>query len=75
MKKLTSLLLGSALALPLIGCPAHERVVIGTYAPAEEPYYTQWEREHHYRHMEYEQRKKAEQRQYWEWRRHHHDHD
>ena len=76
MKKLASLLLGSVLVfplLPLIGCPAHESVYVGTYGPAESPYYTRWESERHYQHVEYERRKKAEQRDYWEWRKHHHD--
>jgi hypothetical protein len=75
MKKLIGVLLGTALGLPLIGCPEHTRIYVGTYGPAETPYYTQWERERHYQHMEYERRKRAEQRAYWEWRKHHHDRD
>ena len=73
MKKLATLLLGSVLVFPLIGCPARGGVYVGTYGPPEEPYYTRWESERHYQHVEYERRKKAEQRDYWEWRKHHHD--
>ena len=79
MKKIAGFLLGSTLAIPLIGCPARGGVYVRTYTATETPYYTQWESEHHYRHMEYERRKRAEQREYWEWRKHHrdrdHDHD
>lgn len=79
MKKLTSALLGSMLTImtiPLLtGCPAHGHVYVETYGPAETPYYTQWERESHREHMEFERRKKAEQHEYWEWRKHHRDHD
>lgn len=76
MKRLTSLILGSVLMIPLLaGCAARGGVYVGTYGPPEAPYYTQWEHETHRQHVEYERRKKAEQHEYWEWRKQHHDHD
>jgi len=74
MKNLNTVFLAAALLFPaLTGCAAHGHVYVQTYGPAEAPYYTQWERETHRSHMEYERREKAEQHEYWEWRKHHHD--
>ena len=76
MKKTICSLLGSVLVIPLmVGCPDRGHVYVQTYGPAESPYYTQWEGERHYQHMEYERRKQQEQREYWNWRKHHRDHD
>ena len=76
MKKTICSLLGSVLVIPLmVGCPDRGRVYVRTYGPAESPYYSQWEGERHYQHMEYERRKQREQREYWKWRNQHRDHD
>jgi hypothetical protein len=76
MKKTICSLLGSVLVIPLmVGCPDRGRVYVRTYGPAESPYYSQWEGERHYQHMEYERRKQREQGEYWKWRNQHRDHD
>jgi len=86
---LATLLLASALALPLAGtgCAEHRyaRVYDPYYhdyhrwGPDEDRYYTQWETEHHMEHREYAQRSPAQQKEYWDWRHgqsgHDHDHD
>jgi hypothetical protein len=66
-----SLLLGSALMLPLatVGC-AHRY-----YSPHEDDY-NQWVTENHGdAHVDYQHLSKEDQKRYWDWRSSHHDHD
>jgi hypothetical protein len=82
---ITSLLLASALALPLLGtgCAEHRyaRVYDPYYhdyhrwGPDEDRYYRQWEVEGHREHREWGKRSPEEQNQYWAWRHSHGDHD
>lgn len=70
-----SLLLGSALMLPLatVGCAHH---YYNTYTPQEDVYYNQWVVENHRdAHVDYQHLSKEDQKHYWDWRHNHHDHD
>jgi hypothetical protein len=67
-----SLLLGSALMLPLatVGCAHHY------YSAHEDVYYNQWVTENHRdAHVDYQHLSKEDQKRYWDWRHSHHDHD
>jgi hypothetical protein len=74
LKRLTTLSLGAALAVPVLmtGC-AHA----GYYDPyyhdrhpwsGEVTYYSQWEAETHREHRDFKARNKDEQKEYWDWR-------
>jgi hypothetical protein len=81
-RRLGSLLIAAALALPLTatvfmsGCA--ERASVRVYDPYysdyhvwnrdEVVYYNRWENETHRDHREFKQRKSDEQKEYWTWR-------
>ncbi|MGB9031623.1 MAG: hypothetical protein WCC27_15990 [Acidobacteriaceae bacterium] len=74
-RKLTLLLLAAALLAPLLttGCAARVRVYDPYYHDyhawaAEEPYYTQWERDTHREHRDFNRRDDADKKEYWDWR-------
>jgi hypothetical protein len=71
MKKVSSLLLTTALAFPLFiaGCAAHRQVY--AWGPGESTYYVQWEHETHRDHVEWESRNESDRGAYWNWRKHH----
>jgi hypothetical protein len=80
---LTSLLLASALSVPVIttACAHH---YYRSYDPGygdyhtwnsnENVYYQQWETQNHYDHRDFKDRDKDQQKQYYDWR-HQHEHD
>ena len=79
---LTSLLLASALALPLLGTGCSEHRYYDPYyhdyhrwAPDEDNYYRRWEGETHREHREWGARSHDEQNEYWKWRHEHGDKD
>jgi hypothetical protein len=82
---LSTLLLATALALPLasIGCAEHHyyRVYDPYYHDyhrwddRETVYYQRWETENHREHHDFRQRNADEQKEYWNWRHSHPDHD
>jgi len=79
---LTSLLLLSALALPVLstGCGEHRYYDpyyhdYHRWGPDEDAYYLRWERETHREHHEWRARKAEEQKEYWTWRHGHGDHE
>jgi hypothetical protein len=70
---LASLLLGSALMLPLatLGCVHHYH---DNWNSQETVYYNQWVTENHRDpHVDYQHLSKEDQKRYWDWR-HSHDH-
>jgi hypothetical protein len=69
------LLLAATLAAPVlsVGCAAHVRIYDPYYHDyhvwaAEEPYYSQWERDNHREHMDFDKRSDADKKAYWDWR-------
>jgi len=75
---LASMLLASALALPLAGagCAGHRYYDpyyhdYHRWGPEEDRYYRQWETENHREHREWSQRSPEEQKEYWDWRHKH----
>lgn len=79
-KNLTSLLFTTILGTALFntGCESHVRVYDPYYhdyhvwAP-EAGYYSQWERDNHREHMDFNKRSDADKKAYWDWR-HNTDH-
>jgi hypothetical protein len=74
----SSLLLGSALILPLAtsSC-SHHYYTSPDYTVQEDVYYNQWVTEtHRDPHVDYHHLRKEDQKRYWDWRHsHEHDHD
>ena len=75
-----ALLLAGALAAPLavIGCAEHTYRVYDPYHndyhrwdDHEVVFYTQWERDTHRDHRDFDKRDAAEQKEYWDWRHSH----
>ena len=87
-RRITSTLVAASFTLALLTTGCAERhyyraqdPYYGDYhvfTPAENGYYVQWERERHYDHHEFRDRRRAEQQEYFKWRHDHdrdHDHD
>lgn len=70
----TTAALTLALSAPVVtGCAEHTRVYDPYYHDyhawaGEEGYYSQWERDTHRDHSDYNKRSADEQKQYWDWR-------
>jgi hypothetical protein len=79
IRSLLPVVLAAAVASPafMTGCAVHARV----YDPYhrdyhvwvdEEPYYSQWERDTHRDHMDYDRRSDRDKKEYWDWRHNQH---
>ena len=68
MKGFNRFFAGAVLTIPMVvcGCRSHP-----AFGPGEAPSYTQWERETHRDHVDWEHRPEAEHNEYWDWRKHH----
>lgn len=84
-KRIVSLLLASAFAVPAAttGCAEHHyvRVYDPYYSdyhywnPDEDTYYRRWLGERHYEYQEFSRLPPERQKEYWTWRHQHGDHD
>ena len=75
MRKMSGLLLGAAMLVPILGtgCGPRRQVQVDVWGPGETTYYTRWEHDTDRDHVAWDQRNEHDREAYWKWRHHHPD--
>lgn len=73
MRKIASaVVLGMGLLSPIVTLHAQEHQR-HEWSASEDPYWRQYQKEHHKKYHDWKKAKKREQEEYWKWRESHHD--